>query len=300
MKTSFFTEVIPRVHREFRLEIERVLAQFRPGTHRSSLRSFGVEFRGFKQFELSDPQSAVDYVASERVSENPEFEPVSRSYHPERAISVFFLLDIRDSMEEPLKKMEYAAVFLWVFALSAFKSQDQFRIVLFGDTPLCDSGRIYEEGGVIDFFRHAAEQRKFNIQSPATSDVFSYINGLSLRDTVLFTVSDFVESWENELRSLRRLGLSEHNMCAVFFALDEWSGFSSGGYGMTVRDPHTGQMRYRSENELMLFKKKNEAHFAAIRKSIRPLVIPFLTFPIIEEPFESIRRQLVRLEFVYI
>src|SRR3989338_6841745 len=155
MQTSVFSETVPRVRQLLRLEIDRVLRQFRPGGHRSNLRGIGSEFRGFKAYEPSDPPSAVDWVAAERISDDPTLEPVSRSYHPERMVSVLFILDIRDSMEQPPQKFSHAAALLWLFAFSAFKTKDYFRVFLHGPISLPNSEWLHCEEDAVEFFRHA-------------------------------------------------------------------------------------------------------------------------------------------------
>lgn len=299
MKTSFFTKFARRPVLRLPLEMDAAIGTFLGGLHKSIVAGSGFEFKRLRPYDSADNPRVIDDIRAASFSEDPELEPLSREYHDERRVSFFFLIDLKETTDTPLQKQDHAALLFWFFALSAFETHDPLRIVGFSRTEAIDSGFVTSEEEAEEFFMSVVQGRGPRPEPLSGGDIFSHVAGFSLSDAMLIMVSDFTDSWKKELRSLRKIGLSEHNICAAFFALDEWTGFSSGGYGMTVRDPRSGEMRYRSENELLVLKKKNEAHFAAISKSIRPLAIPFLTFPLLEDPMESMRRQMVRLEFTH-
>ena len=300
MKTSFFTKFTQRPALRLQLEMDAVISAFLGGLHKSIAAGSGFEFKRLRPYDPADNPRVIDDVRAASFSEDPELEPLSREYHDERKISFFFLIDSRESMRVPVKKQEDTAILFWLIALSAFEAHDPLHVFGFSSTEVIVSDILTSEEETEDFFMSVEMGCGPRSELLSGGNIFSHIAGLSLSDAVIIVVSDFRDTWKHELLSLRRLGLSENNISVAFFALDEWAGFSASGYGMTVRDPITDRMRYRSANEFRLLRKKNEEHFAEIQKSVRSLAIPFLSFSLIEDPLESMRRQLIHSGFAYI
>src|SRR3989344_2161949 len=125
--------------RHFQLAVEKVLAGFQSGIHRSVLGGHGMEFKSLHPYDPSaDALSSIDWLASARQSPH-DAEFLSRGYEPERIISVLCLVDDGVSMQFPPKKQECAAFLLWLFAVSAFKNQDAFRCAFFSSESLVSS-----------------------------------------------------------------------------------------------------------------------------------------------------------------
>lgn len=281
-----------------RAKIGQVLNEFRDGVHRSIFTGKGIEFKRLRPYNpLVDRPTAIDDMASHRLSEEPEFEPYSRVRYAPKRISALVLLDTSEAMLAPAVKEEQAALLFWFFALSAFKFYDRFRVIAYAHRPLQDSDWLSGEDELADFF-----MRYHNLTKPpqrllSFASVFSYLLHLELHDTVIFVISDFACAWNQEQVFLRGLGLRERNIKLVFCAIDEWEEFTPLPYAITMRDPRTGHRREYCREELRELKSKALAHLAAIEESLRPLGALFIRIPILADPLSIVRRALRRLEF---
>lgn len=295
MRTSFFKGHDIRPSVRLRLEIDRVVARFRFGIHRSVMSGFGMEFRGFKPYESSDPPNAIDYLASERLSQEPEFEPVVRQYHPEKEIGVVFLLSAEESMSLPAQKISHALELLWLFALSAFKHRDRFRIILFGECPLYDSGWLLREDQIENFFGVLAREGDRAVGQSKNVDIFSHLSSLPLFDAMAVVVSDFTLSWEKELLALRRLEIIEKNIKVMMLALEEWGGFLPLSFGLSLRDPRDKIVRHYSKSDVAELAAQARQHFERIRQGVRALAVPFIEVPLLQSPVRTVERAFLRM-----
>ena len=296
MRTSFFTVSFERPNARLRLVLERVIAKFRHGIHRSThASSTGIEFRGFKPYEPSDPPGAIDYFASERFSDEPELMPVVRMFHPEREIGVVFLLDISETMRVPQKKFLCALEVLWLFALSAFKFHDRFRIVFFDETPRYDSGWLFTEDAVVEFFSSFSRGKIQKLK--VSHNIFSYLAGLSLSDTMIPIVSDFAVWDKAGLGAVRRLNLFERNIKPVFVVLDEWEGFCTSGYTIKLRDPRTANIRNYSPGEVAELVRVARESLSDLRDKVRPLSVPFIEVPLIADAVSVVQNAFLRMGY---
>lgn len=297
MQTSFFKGFASRPSARLRLNIDRVVARFRFGIHRSAMVGFGMEFRGFKPYEFSDPPNAIDYFTSERLSQDPEFEPVVRQYHPEKEMGVVFLLSAEESMGVPACKVSHALELLWLFALSAFKHRDRFRIILFREYPLYDSGWLFGEDQTEDFFGALAREENRAVHEPKNIDIFSYLAGLPLLDIMAVVVSDFTSSWERELQALRRLEAVEKNIKVVMLSLDEWIGFRSSPFGLALRDPNRKIIRYYYGSEVVELVMGARQHLEEIKRGVKSLAVPFIEVPLLQSPVRTVEKVFLRMGY---
>lgn len=297
MQTSFFKDFASRPSARLRLEIDRVIARFRFGIHRSAMTGFGMEFRGFKPYESSDPPNAIDYFASERLSQDPEFEPVVRQYHPEKEMGVVFLLSAEESMGVPAHKVSHALELLWLFALSAFKHRDRFRIILFREYPLYDSGWLLSEDQTENFFGALTREESRAVGQSKNTDIFSYLVGLPLLDIMAVVVSDFTSSWERELQALRLLETVGKNIKVVMLSLDEWIGFRPSPFGLALRDPNHKVIRYYYDSEVAELVMEARQHLEKIKRSVKSLAIPFIEVPLLQSPVHTVEKAFLRMGY---
>src|SRR3989344_3522918 len=154
--SSFFTKKLSGF---MRAEIDRVVAEFAGGFHRSVFSNKGIEFKRLREYSPFDKPTAIDDMASSRLSEDPVLEPYSRVPYAAKKISVVTLLDIGDTMRAPAAKEEHAIKLFWFLALSAFKHYDSLRVIPnFGSgAPFQDSEWVSGEDELYEFFvRYAA------------------------------------------------------------------------------------------------------------------------------------------------
>lgn len=277
-----------KITRHVRLKIDKVIGSFHDGVHRSAMSGGGIEFRGIRPYDPSDRPSQIDWGASARLS-GSNLELVSRDYYPEREISVICVVEDSSSMHVPQKKREHAAALSWLFAISAFKYHDLFKFARFSSQEVCATQWVRREDSLL-----ASRHEHFR------GSLFFYLLNLAVKNTLLVVISDFGPHWKEEYTQLRRLDLQTQNIRCLFFALDEWAGFTPSSFGATFLDPVSRVTR------VLNLGKKGGAHreqmeqkirFDEISRLIRPLGIPFITVPLLEDPLLGVRRGLLKLGF---
>ena len=279
-----------------RLEIDKVLAQSRIGIHRSILVSRGIEVKTVRPYDPADTPSDIDYMVSARVSEEPELQPMSRVYYAEKEISVVALVDVGKTMSLIPQKQKHAEALFWLFALSAFKAHDRFRIIFFGDELLLDSEWIGDE----DVLQEAVSRVVLykNRQNMFRGHVLSYVAGLELRDAIIIMISDFASAWEGKAKLLTRFGFFERNIKMILFALDEWSDFRPHSYGMRLFDESSGRNTLedmRRGGSLDKLAQAASAHFQTIKQNVQSLSIAFIRIPLLADPLRTAHKELMRL-----
>lgn len=296
MRSSF---LIKKPASHIRLEIEKVILQFRGGIHRSAMTGLGLEFKSVRPYDPSDSPSTIDWLVSARVSENPELEPYSRTYHPEKEIAVIVLLDESDSMYFPPKKQDQAGNLIWLFAMSAFRYNDRFRIMLFGKGDFFDSYWVNSEDSLEQFFKL---KNSFQVSDGKhkIADILNYLTTLNLHDVLILLVSDFCAEWEEEPKAIRRLDIYGNNIRMVFLALNEWKEFIPVSYGVVLRDPENGSVRQydlRKNSDFEKMAKKFDEKFLQIARSVKSSLIPVIQISLSEDPVKIVRKEFFKLGF---
>ncbi len=283
-----------------RLEIGRVLAGFRVGMHRSVLNARGLEFKGLRPYDPSDSPSQIDWGASARVSED-DTELISREYEPERKLSVLCLVDASVSMDFPPKKQECAAFLVWLFASSAMKHQDGYQLVFFSPEELFASGWVTTEDGLEEFIHDVAHPRDRKKRRLHHRDVAEFLEDIAPCDTLVVLVSDFCgEWWQTRAARLRDLLNAERNVHALYFALDEWSGFEPVPFSAHFKDPRSGFFRsfsLRNAKEVAEQQTAQRARFATVNRAVRTESTFFLPLPIFGNVPREVHHELLKLGF---
>lgn len=284
-----------------RFEIEKVLARFRGGIHRSMVGGSGFEFKSLRPYDASDSLRAIDAAVSARFSEHPDVEPMSRTYYAEKEIATILLLDCGDSMKIPLRKEEHAAHLLWLFALSTFRYGDRFRLISFAPDAVRDSLWIGDEDALEEFMRQMHSSAQPSSTIPWAEDVFSYLAHLSLRDAVLVIISDFCGKWEERIKALRLLGIHENNIQPIMIALDEWHGFTCQEYGTALHDPVTSKTTIfdmRKNGDMAHYADRARRHLISIKESVHPLGIPVIITPLITDPLAMVYKSFLKMGWI--
>lgn len=281
-----------------RSKIDQVLREFHGGLHRSILTNKGVEFKRIRPYNPTvDTPTAVDDMASHRLSDEPELEPYSRVHYASKRISVVVLLNINGSMNIPAVKEEQTALLFWFTALSAFKHCDYFRVITYDCKPFGDSDVVVNEDELVDFFSHHNDISRSSKRFSQFESVYSYLSQCDLHDTVIFVISDFAHKWNKEPVFLRSIGMRERNVKLVLCALNEWGDFSPPPYAMTIYDPCLGKPRQYCQEELKELKSKALAHLLSIEESMRPLGALFINISILADPLAALKQELRRIGF---
>ena len=225
---------------------------------------------------------------------------MSRVYYTEKEISVVVVIDVGQSMALLPRKTEHMLAIFWLFALSAFKYHDRFRVISFAGERTRDSEWIRDEGTLEDMMIHG-DLALDDASTGRRGNVFSYLAELEMRDMVLVVISDFAAPWDKEPEMLRRLGMFENNIKMICFAVDEWSDARPHPYGVRLFDPKDGSVVFddmRACGDLSIRARAALAHLKRIEQSVAPLSAVFVNISLLADPLHVARKVFTRMGFL--
>ena len=172
------------------------------GGYQSVFKGKGMEFVGFRDYTPNDDAMLIDWKASLRAH-----KPMVRVLQEERDLSVFFILDVSDSMlfssHEKLK-CEYAAELLGTLCYAMQQVGDNVGLCMFTDRivtvlpPALGSSQFYRI--VKSLSNPSLYGGKYDL-----SWMLLYILSLPFlkHDSIIFVISDFIglkPGWEEPLK----------------------------------------------------------------------------------------------------
>jgi uncharacterized protein (DUF58 family) len=121
-------EVLSRIRKIELLTRRRVQETF-SGAYHSIFKGRGVEFDAVRPYQYGDNVRDIDWLVSARMG-----EPYIKSYHEERELTVFIVVDASASLffgTQKYQKNELAAEIGAILALSAITNNDKVGLLIF-------------------------------------------------------------------------------------------------------------------------------------------------------------------------
>lgn len=226
-----------------RLSIDKVLANFRDGLHRSVMKGAGSEFFTIRPYdEKSDRISQVDWAASSRLSDD-EFELYARIAEPDREIRVLILRDVGAGMEHPQAKAEAADALTALFAASALSFQHAVRLAVIDAGAIAETPWLRSESAFVELSEAVLDRKRRRSYLRSERTVGAYLEALSLRDTLIVCISDAREDALVTLDFAPRICGPDRNVQAAYLALDEWKGYAPRSFQVDIAHPERRETR---------------------------------------------------------
>ena len=232
---------------EFLLNFPKAISEFENAMHkfpvkkilyRTVFRGKGLDFDSFRLFGPGDDASLIDWRASLRAD-----NILARKYIEERDLSIYFLIDVSNSMlfgSSKRLKAEYAAEFVASLSHLIISAGDRIGLIMFSDD-------------VVKFLHPSSSKNQFALFTKFLSDSSFYGKGFDLNKAIKYVlqivkspyavfilVSDFIKTKEEDLRNLRLMG-SKFETLAVMIRdpLDE--NLPKTKYQFAVQDPYSNR-----------------------------------------------------------
>lgn len=117
--------------RKIQIFTKRLVLTKLVGNYKTKIRGHGLEFNGFREYNLSDDANLIDWKVSARLN-----KPVIKEFVEERNLEVFLLIDVSSSMvfgsTEKLKN-EYVAELASVLSYAILNVGDSLGYGIFSD-----------------------------------------------------------------------------------------------------------------------------------------------------------------------
>ena len=172
------------------------------GNYKSVFKGKGMEFVGFREYSPSDDAMLIDWKASLKAN-----KMMVRVLEEERNVTVFFLLDVSDSMlfsSHKKLKCEYAAELVATLAFAMHEVGDSIGMAMFTDKivqfvpPALGKNQFYTMAKLLSNAENYGGKYDFNF-------AIKYILNINFlkSDAIVFLISDFIglkHGWDESIK----------------------------------------------------------------------------------------------------
>ncbi|GER91009.1 hypothetical protein KDW_51710 [Dictyobacter vulcani] len=225
--------------RRLNWSVLRPLASYLGGSERSQFLGPGVEFSEIRAYQPGDDIRFIDWNISARTE-----QPMVREAHVERAVDVWFLIDVSASINwgtASCLKSDRALEFIALAGQLLNRSGNRLGAVIFADMPL---EVLPPVTGRLHLLHLLARLRTIKTSSTGPTDLYAALNKtqrILRRRSLIVLVSDFLvqDGWQSALGKLAQ----RHEIVAVRLQDPREGALPDVGL-VTLEDPETGQQLF--------------------------------------------------------
>lgn len=221
------------------------------GQYESAFKGRGMEFAEVRDYQPGDDIRSIDWNVSARFG-----RPFVKVFHEERELTVMFLLDLSGSHLFGTRKRfkrELLAEVAGMLAFLAIRTNDKVGAILFSSEvekyipPKKGASHVWRL--IKEIFTYRPEKLTTNIDG-----VLTYLNRVAKRHTIVFLVSDCMDSgFEKSLR----LTAKKHDLTIIRVSDPAEDNLPDAGL-MALKDPETGKVTWINSGSGKLRKKWEE------------------------------------------
>ena len=218
----------------------KVLSRILEGAWTTVLKGRGMEFAGFRKYEYGDDASTIDWGATLRSKDT-----LIREFEEYKNITVFFLLDVSDSMlftSAKKMKAEYAAEAMFTLAAAILDNSDSVGFALFTDEMVA---KLYPGVGNPVIYQMAIELQKPRNYGGNFSlkQAVNIVEGYLKTKVLIILVSDFIgmdPGWERYIKIMAQ----KHELIGVAIRDPRERELPNIGAQFLIQDPFTKEKLY--------------------------------------------------------
>jgi len=237
MNSTQARDILKKV-RQIEIRTRRLVNDSLAGEYHSVFRGRGMDFDEVREYAPGDEVRAIDWNVTARAG-----RPFIKKFTEERELTILLMVDLSASGNfgsAGQSKRELAAELASVLAFSAIRNGDKVGLILFTDgieqyiPP--KKGRQHVLRVVREILVFKPKHRGTNV-----THALDFVNGVSLRRSVVFLISDFQsENLENLRRAMRQTH-RRHDLVAVRIQDPHESTLPDVGL-LSIEDAETGEL----------------------------------------------------------
>lgn len=273
------SDIIKKVRR-LEIRTRRLVTDSVTGAYYSSFKGRGMDFEEVREYAIGDDVRTIDWNVSAKMD-----RPFVKVFREERELTLMLLIDLSasgifGSVEQ--SKRERAAEIASVIAFSASQNNDKVGLLLYTDEV---EHYIPPKKGRRHILRVIRDILFFEPKGKAThhKSALDYLNRVQRRKSVVFLISDFLDSNSPDIDSplpashsslFTTLALTHQRHDLVSIALSDPREFELPEVGLiTLEDAETGEMveidtgsRATRERYAQLARERRERFQTGMRK----------------------------------
>ncbi len=184
--------------KKLNLKINRLVDSLFVGNYKTAFKWRWLEFSDYRLYDENDDAKYIDFLASAR-----EGKLLIKRFEEERELTVFFLLDLSETMNfwEDKRKIETLIETFYILAFSANKNNDKIWSIIFNDNWY----ELIKPGKWIKNIHKILEIiEKNNIKKIPdfwVNKLITIFNNLPIKNSLVFLLTDKI--WEIEDKNLK-------------------------------------------------------------------------------------------------
>lgn len=184
--------------KKLNLKINRLVDSLFVWNYKTAFKWRWLEFIDYRLYDSSDDAKYIDFLASAR-----EWKLLIKRFEEERELTVFFLLDLSETMNfwEEKTKIDTLIETFYILSFSANKNNDKIWAIIFNDNWF----EFIKPGKWIKNIHKILEIIKKNnikkIPDFAVNKLITIFNNLPIKNSLVFLLTD--KMWEIEDKNLK-------------------------------------------------------------------------------------------------
>lgn len=184
--------------KKLNLKINRLVDSLFVGNYKTAFKWRWLEFSDYRLYDENDDAKYIDFLASAR-----EWKLLIKRFEEERELTVFFLLDLSETMNfwEEKRKIDTLIETFYILAFSANKNNDKIWSIIFNDNWY----EFIKPGKWIKNIHKILEIIEKNnikkIPDFSVNKLITIFNNLPIKNSLVFLLTDKI--WEIEDKNLK-------------------------------------------------------------------------------------------------
>ena len=219
------------------------------GRYKSVFKGKGLEFYDYRDYDIQDDASLIDWKASMRIN-----KLVIKRFRERRNVKIFILMDTSQSMlfgSTPKLKSEYAAEIAASFTYLIQRSGDSTGYAIFNDKIL--KFRVPAAGmeRFSVFLRDISDLANWGGTGFKFKDALDFIFNLIEEDSIVIIVSDFIglekeKNWQEKMK----LCIKKFDTIALMIRDERDETLPKEDIEITIQDPYSNKLLFINSNLL--------------------------------------------------
>lgn len=270
-------ELLKKVKR-VQIKTERLTSELLVGEYQSAFKGKGLNFDSLREYYPGDDIRMIDWNVTARMQ-----DPFIKEFKEERQLSIMVMLDLSASNDfgtYTKNKRELAIELSALLASLAIKNNDKVGLVVFTDVVEAyvppKQGRAHVFSIIRDLMTFEPKSKKTDLKNVLSSSL-----GLVPRNSVVFLVSDFLPTKDQDFESYRKeLRIFRQAQDLVAMSIRDPREFNLPNVGyVEIVNPETGKKDLLNLNKKSVreeYKRVQTEHFENLKTKFKYMGIDFI------------------------
>ncbi|MDD5769676.1 MAG: DUF58 domain-containing protein [Candidatus Gracilibacteria bacterium] len=173
--------------KKLNLKITRLVDSLFVGNYKTAFKGRGLEFSDYRPYDENDDAKYIDFLASAR-----EGKLLIKRFEEERELSVFFLLDLSESLNfgQEKTKIDTLIETFYILSYSAIKNNDKIGSIIFDDNgfEVIKLGKgIKTISKILEIIKQKNIKKTKNFE---INNMIGFFNNLPIKNSLIFLLTD--------------------------------------------------------------------------------------------------------------